>query len=109
MIRPFLTVSVLLAGWSIADLQPALAEGDARSGHKLAGEWCESCHDIRPEAGLIWPKAGAPSFRAVAAQKDLSDLALHVWFQSPHPSMPAIKLDASEMDDLAAYILSLRQ
>jgi hypothetical protein len=45
----------------------------------------------------------------VADSPGMSEMALQVWFQSPHPSMPNLLIKAQESDDLVAYILSLKQ
>jgi hypothetical protein len=34
--------------------------------------------------------------------------ALHVWFQTPHPSMPNLILRSSDKENVFAYILSLK-
>jgi hypothetical protein len=39
----------------------------------------------------------------------MSEMALRVWFQSPHPSMPNLVLTERLADDLIAYIMSLKQ
>jgi hypothetical protein len=39
----------------------------------------------------------------------MTALALKVWFQSPHPTMPNFKITSQENDDVVAYILSLRK
>jgi hypothetical protein len=36
-------------------------------------------------------------------------MALTVWFQSPHPSMPNLILEPGARDDVITYILSLRE
>jgi hypothetical protein len=39
----------------------------------------------------------------------MSEMALRVWFQSPHPSMPNLRLTEKQSDDLIAYIMSLKE
>lgn len=87
-----------------AAAQPA---GDPDAGHQIAQTWCSSCHVIGPEQQRA-TSTGAPPFTAVANAKTTTSLGLHAFFQSPHQRMPDLHLSRSEMDDVVAYILSLR-
>ncbi len=83
--------------------------GDAVAGHDLATRECSVCHIVGPDAvgGNLF--VGAPTFMEVAADPAVTELALRVFLQSPHETMPSLILAESEIDDLARYILSLRQ
>lgn len=52
--------------------------------------------------------SAAPSFEAIAAMPSISELAIKVFLQTPHASMPNIMLTQAEVNALAAYTLSLR-
>jgi hypothetical protein len=39
----------------------------------------------------------------------MTDLALRVWFRSPHPSMPNLILSENQGDDVIAHIQSLKK
>ena len=57
---------------------------------------------------LRYPKI-APTFTAVAETPGINERALIVWFQSSdHATMPNLILDQKDLDDVVAYILSLR-
>lgn len=101
-----LAAAVLLAvvGWAAS----ACAAGDASAGHELARAWCAECHAVEP-GGLRSPDAHAPPFGAAARQISTTEMALHAFLNSPHPTMPNLKLSPRQTDDIAAYILSLRR
>ena len=87
-----------------------LAEiGNVESGRKLAVQDCRPCHHIGP--GSQGPRAhsAAPSFYAVANMASTTPTSLYVFLHTSHPSMPNIRLDKKESDDVIAYILSLRR
>lgn len=75
-------------------------------GWTLATENCSRCHVIGngvQEGGSI-----GPAFKAVAAMPSTTGMALNVFLQSHHPSMPSVRLDRDEMDAVIDYILSLK-
>jgi mono/diheme cytochrome c family protein len=73
----------------------------------VAEQTCAQCHQI--EAGeRTLPGRDAPSFRDVTQTKGMSPMALYVWLYSPHPTMPHIRLEPEQAEDVVAYIWSLR-
>ncbi|HVJ52346.1 MAG TPA: c-type cytochrome [Aliidongia sp.] len=102
-----LRVSIVILLLSAMAESPAWADGDPIAGQALAKQSCAGCHDIRPNASPVWTD-GAPSFRSVAEHPAITDLALHVFLQTPHAKMPNLRLVPAELDDLSSYILSLR-
>ncbi len=58
--------------------------------------------------GEISPNPDAPSFQSVADTTGMSARALVVWLQTSHPTMPDLILKPDEMDNVVAYIMSLR-
>lgn len=89
-------------------VEPALGQsaGDPEAGHALAGEICADCHSIET-GGTVSPNLDAPSFQSIAKKPEMSELALTVFFQTPHPSMPNLIVTGDDARDLIAYILSL--
>ena len=81
--------------------------GDAAEGHKLAESWCSSCHVIGPtqQQGV---SNGAPTFAAIARMKSTTTLSLYAFLQTPHDRMPDLHLSRDDIDNISAYILSLR-
>lgn len=103
-IRSVIAVGFVAASLGVADAQEgALVE----TGAIIAREACASCHAIGtgPDKNTM---SAAPSFEAIAAMPSISGLAIKVFLQTPHASMPNIMLAQSEVNALAAYILSLR-
>lgn len=84
----------------------ARLQGDPEAGLKLARAWCSNCHLIESSGQAT--STGAPTFAAIARNSSVTPLSLKVFFQSPHQRMPDLHLSNSEIDDLIAYILSLR-
>jgi mono/diheme cytochrome c family protein len=95
---------LLLASSSPAGAQMA---GDPVAGHRLSETWCTNCHIVSGTQSQA-ASTGAPSFRAVAAQKAVTPMALSAFLQTPHHRMPDLHLSREEIDDVSAYILSLR-
>jgi mono/diheme cytochrome c family protein len=82
--------------------------GDSRAGRQLAETWCSNCHVIGPmqERGTSY---GAPTFESIARMTSITPMALRVFLQTPHSRMPDLRLSRKEIDDIVAYILSLRR
>jgi mono/diheme cytochrome c family protein len=80
---------------------------DVSRGHELAKAWCTQCHAVE-RGQLVGPFADIPSFVAVARQTSTTGPALHAFLTTPHGDMPDVKLTPSQLGDLIAYILSLR-
>ncbi|MEX0347090.1 MAG: cytochrome c [Rhizobiaceae bacterium] len=86
----------------------AQERGNVADGQILAREVCAECHAV-DEGFMISPNPEAPSFTEIADKPGMTELALSVWFQSPHPTMPNFILEEKESRDLIAYIRSLRK
>ncbi len=79
----------------------------AASGLSYAREACASCHAV--EAGeTASPEPAAPAFEALANRRDMTRPALAALLRSPHRSMPSLIVEADRIDDLAAYLASLK-
>jgi mono/diheme cytochrome c family protein len=98
--------AILLAG-SFSRLA-AQDIGDIAVGRQLAETWCSTCHVVGPtrQSGA---STGAPTFAAIARMKSTTPLSLRAFLQTPHSRMPDLNLSRDEIDDLAAYLLSLRR
>ena len=89
---------------------PASAQdiGDAAHGRQLADTWCSSCHIVGPTTAR-GTSNGAPTFAAVASMNATTPMSLRAFLATPHANMPDLHLTNAEIDDLSAYILSLRR
>jgi mono/diheme cytochrome c family protein len=101
-----LLVSVLVA---VATSSAAFAQsaGDPQRGKAYSQKYCSDCHAVTPDGGKS-PDAKAPPFTVAANTKGMTAMALSVWLQTGHPTMPNIRLRPETASDIIAYILSLR-
>ena len=98
-------IIALLAGSCLsADAQEI---GDTAAGRHLAENWCSSCHvvGVTSQRGT---STGAPTFTAIAQMKSTTPMALRAFLQTPHSRMPDLHLTHEEINNVTAYILSLR-
>jgi len=103
-------MGALLAILLPASIGQALAQeiGDATAGRHLAENWCGSCHVPGPAASR-GVSNGVPTFAAIGKMPSTTRMSLRAFLQTPHARMPDLHLSRDEVDDLAAYILSLRK
>ena len=103
------TLAIGLCGALVVAAGSAHAEGgDAKAGRAFAQETCTKCHAIGSDGKAISPNKAAPTFRSVAGMSTTTPLGLRVFLSTPHPTMPNLILSKTEMDNVIAYILSLR-
>ena len=85
--------------------QPASA-ADAVAGASLARVWCANCHLLPGDPHAVVPQ-GPPSFKSIANDGQSAE-ELRTFLLHPHGAMPNLSLSRREIDDLLAYIRSLR-
>jgi mono/diheme cytochrome c family protein len=102
-------LTILVAVLAVAASRAQGQVGDASVGHAFARKACVACHVV--EAGEARPRliAVGPAFPAIAKMPGMTATALHVYLTTSHPKMPNIILTPADMDDVIAYILSLRR
>ncbi len=89
-----IVTAALAAACGIADA------ADLQRGAALARQWCANCHVIGAEApGAV--QQGPPAFRTVAGTPPDQ---LRTFLTRPHGAMPDLSLSRAEIDDLVAYI-----
>ena len=101
LLSVFLTLSVV----------PALAAGDPDAIKGLLAERCADCHAI-PGDGASPPATGlpAPAFAAIANDPDVySEERLRAFLEKPHWPMTAFILSPSDVDNILAYLRTLRR
>ena len=91
---------------------PALAAGedlpgDPAAGREFAEGLCAECHPITGRDPFP-TEGGPPAFQDVADDPAVTELALRAFLQTPHANMPNIVLPPEQLDDVIAYILSLK-
>jgi mono/diheme cytochrome c family protein len=111
-LRPNRLIALLLSAAMIVAISAhqadAQTEGDPDAGGKLAQTWCENCHVVAPSQQRA-TSTGAPAFTAIAAMKSTTFMGLRAFLQTPHDRMPDLHLSRDEIDDVAAYIISLKK
>ena len=108
MKHAFTTAAVFLGLLALAGHAAAQEMGDAKKGATLAQSVCAECHAVR-SGETRSPNTKAPTFTSVASTQGMTEMALRVWLQSPHPTMPNLMLDEDAKDDVIAYILTLKK
>lgn len=105
------TRTILLAALCAAATGPALAQEPEEgrriaAGAALAEAWCAECHALAPDAMETTATTdAAPPMGRLAR---LDDDALRAFLSQPHPPMPPLILANDEIDDLIAFIGTLR-
>ena len=82
--------------------------GDASEGQLSAQRYCGSCHAIVPGQTRS-PHPAARAFAAIAQRPELSAMTLSVWVKSSHPNMPILRLETETIEDIAAYMLTMKR
>ena len=98
-VSALLSLPILLAATTIAASQ---VQGDPAAGRLLVERSCSECHSQSSDVKR------APPFAAIAAMPSTTSLSIGVFLRTSHPTMPNVMLGPRELDDVIAYILSLR-
>jgi len=94
-----------------AGAQNAAHQADPEAGRALALHACDTCHIVTANQQHPSPLLGyGPSFFDVANRPDVTAGSLEAFLSHPHSlgNMPSPALNAAQVADVAAYILSLR-
>lgn len=94
-----------------ATAQAPTEEGDPRKGREIAQTWCATCHVVEEN-----PARGAdtaPTFPTIAARETVTADGLRAFLTAQHAGgtsgrMPNLSLSRNDVDNLVAYLLSLR-
>jgi len=101
-------LGLVLLGASAGGAQAQTAQlGDPAAGRRLATGWCGACHG--GDAGLVEPAIPAPTFAEIANRRATTAFRIGAFLRSPHAIMPNYQLTTDEIEDVTAYILSLRR
>ncbi|MGE3528146.1 MAG: cytochrome c [Methyloceanibacter sp.] len=99
----------LAAVLALAFGSQALAQdADVAAGAAYARQVCAACHAVLANE-QISPLPQAPTFQSVADTPGMTEMALTVWLQSSHPTMPNIVLEPNDLRNVVAYIRSLER
>jgi hypothetical protein len=64
------------------------------------------CHAVGPIAGSAHPHL---DFETIARMPSATDLSLRVFLESSHRGMPNIIVKGRDLDDIVAYMMSLKR
>jgi mono/diheme cytochrome c family protein len=81
--------------------------GDPGAGAAYAKQYCSKCHAIGDTQ--ISPEPKAPRFKDIANTPGMIPAVLDVWLRRPHLYMPNIVVEADQIDNVIAYIMSLKK
>jgi mono/diheme cytochrome c family protein len=106
IIRTALSSVAMIAIAAVGPLAAAQA-GNAANGAKLyTAQKCSVCHKIAGKGGPMGPDLSKVGGKRDAAW--LKNYLTNPKSLDPKNKMPAVKLKGAEMDDLIAYLLSLK-
>ncbi len=106
MLLHVVQVAVAL-GASVSAAQAQTASSIAR-GQEIAERACGGCHALAGQPGRTVEGINVPSFRAIAGRPNQTPQRLQSFILTPHRPMPGIPLSLAEVDDVVAYLLSLK-
>ena len=86
-----------------AQTNPRIARG-----HDIAKQSCNICHSLDGQEPAKTQNAKAPSFKAIAGNRGVTRDSLKIFIMIPKHPMPIVHLRSDEIDDVVAYILSLK-
>ena len=69
---------------------------------------CASCHSVEA-TGAKSPNSSAPIWVDIANTPGMTAAALTVFLSTPHQKMPDLIIPPANMQDLVAYILTLKR
>lgn len=89
---------------------PARAQdlGNVSEGGTYARAHCAECHGVDASPEDFSPNADAPDFSVVANTPGMTEMAVRVWLQTSHPTMPDFIIPEGVRANLAAYVMSLK-
>jgi mono/diheme cytochrome c family protein len=100
-------VAVALGASVSAAAQAQTAASIAR-GQEIAERACGGCHALAGQPGRTVEGISVPSFRAIAGRPNQTPQRLQNFIMTPHRPMPGIPLSLAEVDDVVAFLLSLK-
>lgn len=81
--------------------------GGRAAGAAVASQWCANCHVVDRSAARGASDA-APPFADIARMPSTTEMSLRAFLRTSHINMPDYQLSRRELQDVVAYILSLR-
>ena len=103
-------IAAILAGASLAVVAGAATAqelGDVKRGQNLAESVCAACHAVQKGAPRS-RNGNAPTFETLATTRGMTPMAIMVALRTSHREMPNLVLKNQEVDDIIAYLATLK-
>jgi mono/diheme cytochrome c family protein len=107
--RRALVISIAAVLFTPALVQNGNAQqraGDPGQGRAIAEMWCSACHLVSSKQTTA--NADVPTFSAIAQRLPADADVLAAFIANPHPPMPNLSLRRQDIQDLLAYIATLK-
>jgi mono/diheme cytochrome c family protein len=101
----FWTLLFTAALTSFGGIGASLAQ-DLENGRRLSERWCVECHGIGTATSK--PSRVIP-FSAIAEKPGITSEMIASFLLMPHATMPNMPLSRKDAQDLAAFIMRMRQ
>jgi mono/diheme cytochrome c family protein len=98
-------VALLFSLFTVLLTPSARAAGDPVVGKEIATTWCSACHHMDD---AVTAADGARPFAAMARDPKATADRLRAFLVKPHGEMPELHLTRQEIENLVAYIESLK-
>ena len=72
----------------------------------MAETWCSACHLVSSKQDRA--NADVPTFSSIAQRLPTDADILAAFIANPHPPMPNLSLSRQEIQDLLAYVATLK-
>jgi mono/diheme cytochrome c family protein len=102
----FIVVSLSMFGAGASLAGPVTSAPDPEHGKELAQRLCSNCHLV--ESGQEHAIVDVPSFHEIANMEGQTEGSIMAKIVIPKHPMPVIPITKSELADLAAYIMSMK-
>jgi mono/diheme cytochrome c family protein len=99
---------LLVIMFATSAMAEAQEPGNVIRGEAYARQRCAECHAIDRQTEYS-PVRAAPRFERLANTPGMTGMALTAWLYSSHKTMPNLIVRDENLDDLVAYIRSLKR
>jgi mono/diheme cytochrome c family protein len=104
--RVVLTALALALAPTVSLAGPVTSAPDPEYGETLAQRLCSNCHLVNNAQEQV--NVDVPSFHEIANRQGQTEGSIMAKIVIPKHPMPVIPITKSELNDLAAYIMSLK-
>jgi mono/diheme cytochrome c family protein len=109
MARAMIWLMAIMPSLVASSHSSAQQTDQAKRGLFVAKQVCAQCHAVEKRSRRS-PDAAAPRFEDIANSPGMSATAITAALQTtPHRTMPNVRMNRDQLDDLVTYILSLQR